>query len=476
MHGESESRGELHPFSFAGELAGAETVDAAVTAAVEATTGPFDQPATTVCSFDPDGEAVTCVDRSTTAAERPVPPPSTERIASVQESESALRVGETAEAESTTGPREPLREEIVAPVGSFGALSVGSTAAGAFDEDDVSIVEGIASALGSALDRIEGDGEPGETAAGTELASGDADDTDAAALGRLNELTTDAGDVDTTIEAMLSLGCDHLGLEAGILSRVEGTDYHVESVVDATGSYDEGATFALDETMCAATLANRTTEPLSFSDVRDTEHAEHPAAGGVRAYVGVPVVVDGETYGTVNFSSTTARENAFRPAEREFVTFIAGWIGNAIERRRRFAELERYETILEAVDDPVYALDTEGRFTFVNPAAKREFGYGEEILGEDVSIGMREEDIERISDARRALTETDERSVRSQFTLETAGGKERTVENRLAVIGDEEFRGTAGVLRDVTEREKRKREREATVEVFERAYTVGQKY
>ncbi len=34
------------------------------------------------------------------------------------------------------------------------------------------------------------------------------------------------------------------------------------------------------------------------------------------------------------------------------------------------------------------------------------------------------------------------------------------MENRLALIGDDEFRGTAGVLRDVTARQERKRELE----------------
>ncbi len=125
--------------------------------------------------------------------------------------------------------------------------------------------------------------------------------------------------------------------------------------------------------MCDETLACDATESLAFADVADSDHRSHPAAETVRAYIAAPVVVDGDVYGTLNFSMGEPRSAAFRPADEEFVTLVAQLLGTAIQRRRRAEELERYETILEAVDDPVYALDAEGRFTFVNDAAL-EFG------------------------------------------------------------------------------------------------------
>ncbi|TQR21926.1 hypothetical protein C9J85_18970 [Haloferax sp. wsp5] len=57
--------------------------------------------------------------------------------------------------------------------------------------------------------------------------------------------------------------------------------------------------------------------------------------------------------------------------------------------------------LVEAVDDPMYALDTDWCFTFLNDAAKREFGYGEAIIGERDPIGMESADFERNRDRSR---------------------------------------------------------------------------
>ena len=295
--------------------------------------------------------------------------------------------------------------------------------------------------------------------------SGPQVEDDAVALHQLNELASGSGEFRQAVERLLSLGCDRFGLDTGILSCVDGDDYEIEAVVDATGTHEAGAVYDLGETMCAATLAADTNGSLAFADVADTEHRDHPAAEDVRAYIAAPVVVDGDTYGTVNFSMGSPRGSAFSQREREFVALLAQWIGTEVERRRRFEELERYKTILEAVDDPVYALDADGRFTFVNSAAEREFGYGESVLGKHPSVGMEEPDVERVRRQIDDLKTTDERSKTAEFTLETADGEHRIVENRIALLGDGEFRGTAGVLRDVTARKERQRQ----LELFQRA-------
>jgi PAS domain S-box-containing protein len=295
--------------------------------------------------------------------------------------------------------------------------------------------------------------------------SGDPIKDDAAVLRRLNGLTVGANELDETIERLLSLGCDHFGLDTGILSHVDEDDYEVDAVVDGTETHEAGTVYDLGDTMCEATLTNDTTETLAFANVADTDYQNHPAAENVRAYIAAPVVVDGDIYGTVNFSMGKPRSEAFRPREKEFIKLVGQWIGAELERRHRFEELERYETILEAVDDPVYALDTEGRFTFVNGAARREFGYGTEIIGEPLAVGMRDADVEQVQEQIEGLLATDRRSATAEFVLETADSGEKTVENRLALIGDDEFRGTAGILRDISGREERRRQ----LEQFQRA-------
>ena len=450
-HSDDQPPGTL--LSLSARLARAETVETAVARSAELARTALERPVVSVCEYDPDSGAFTTLASSDPTADGMndpadgVPASVAERV---RDRMSGASTGTVPEVTVDDGPRESVRAEAFAPVGDRWLLRLGTHESDGFDETALAVVEGIAANAEPALRRIDRQGR-----GMVPRPAGEAAD-DAAALHRLNELTVGSGAFDDTVERLLSLGCEYFGLDTGILARVDGRDYEAEAVVDATGTHEVGATYALGETMCEATLEGRRTEPLAFADVADTERCDHPAAASISAYIAAPVVVGDETYGTVNFSMATPRATPFRPVEREFVTLVAEWVGTEIERRRRFDRLERYETILEAVDDPVYALDTEGRLTFLNAAAEREFGYSEEVLGEHVSVGMDESDVDRIRGQIEGLLAGDERSTTAEFELRTSDGDRSTVENRLALIGDDEFRGTAGVLRDITARKERR--------------------
>ncbi len=451
--------------AFAEGLGGADSVGAVLDRTRSVCRSLFDDPSVSLFEFDAATDSVTRLgpddagNRTSTPSGAPLP---TRVARSVTEDASARRIdGSTAE--SSIEGWDPSRRAVVAPIDESRVLCVESTDADGFGDDDVAVVTRIASALAPALERLD-------SRHGTDIRGfRDTAASDAVALRRLHELTVEGADLDDAIDRLLSLGREHFGLDAAILSHVEGSDYTIEGLVDPSGTYEVGAVFAVEDTMCAVTLAGDATEPLAFHDVTDTKHTSHPASESVRAYIAAPVLVDGDVYGTVNFSSATPRSEPFRPGEQEFVKILAQWIGVAIERHDRIERLERYETIIEAIDDPVYALDTAGRFTFVNEAAKREFGYGSEVIGEHVSIGMDEADIERVREQMGALANGDARSIREQFELDTADGGRTIAETRLARIGDDAFRGTAGVIRDVTEREERRRQLESFQRAIEEA-------
>jgi len=445
------------------ELNRASSVDGAVNLTLSAVEDVYDEPVAVFWKCDFDTGSPTPLAASPTATEQlpdtPWSPP--EPLAENMRVFEA--VGERAEIRRTAEPRTPLQSELLVAIGANSVLSLSSTETDAFTDTEATFLQHIAKMLGGALDRIGGLGQTP-----TEFDS-EWQPSDTSALRRLHELTVDAADFEETIDRLLSLGCEYFGLDTGVLSCVEGTEYKIEAVVDQSGSYEAGTVLDIEETMCAAMLASDVLEPLAAADVDDSKHADRPAAANIGAYIAAPVVFDGETYGTVNFSSPVPRKEQFHDTEQEFVKLLAQWIGSEIGRRERLSDLERYETIVEAVDDPVYALDTDARFTFVNDAAKREFGYGEEILGEHVSVGMKEEDIERVARQRQELVETDKRSMTAQFELETADGSIRLVENRLALIGETSHRGTAGVLRDITDREQRRQQLESFQQAVEEA-------
>ncbi|MFB6171833.1 MAG: PAS domain S-box protein [Haloarculaceae archaeon] len=136
-----------------------------------------------------------------------------------------------------------------------------------------------------------------------------------------------------------------------------------------------------------------------------------------------------------------------------------GSLRDVTERREREAELEVYEQMLNTVPDTVYALDEEGKLVAANEAARERTGFAEgEFVGEHVEATMREEDLERGQELITDLLARGERQGTIEMRQLTVDGEELPVENHLALrMEDGEFRGTVGVLRDISERKRRER-------------------
>ncbi|MFC7058032.1 PAS domain-containing protein [Halovenus salina] len=130
------------------------------------------------------------------------------------------------------------------------------------------------------------------------------------------------------------------------------------------------------------------------------------------------------------------------------------------EYKQREHELERYETIVEASGDPVYTLDEQGTFTFVNDNVAELTGYEKnELLGHDVSRVLDERTIKRTNRYISELFRTDKQRITVEMDIITAEGERRTCENHIAVLPSDNGRhGTVGVLRDISDRKEREQE------------------
>ncbi|WP_318569333.1 PAS domain S-box protein [Salinigranum marinum] len=133
-------------------------------------------------------------------------------------------------------------------------------------------------------------------------------------------------------------------------------------------------------------------------------------------------------------------------------------------RKRRERELERYRTIVESTGDPVYTLDDEGYITYVNEALESMTGYdAEALVGEHMRLLVPDEDVET-SEAliRDLLGDPDRTNDTVELDIVRADGSRVRCENHIALLPfEEEFQGTAGAIRDITERKARKSELEA---------------
>ncbi|NHN40809.1 GAF domain-containing protein [Halorubellus sp. JP-L1] len=123
-------------------------------------------------------------------------------------------------------------------------------------------------------------------------------------------------------------------------------------------------------------------------------------------------------------------------------------------------ELARANNIIGTVLDGVYALDGDLRFTFVNEALARMFGTTkQELLGTPVKeLFANEDEIALADDIRERVVEGDTSTGTVKADVQTPAGP-RTLESnyRLYPEPDGEYRGSVGVIRDVTDREHRER-------------------
>lgn len=144
-----------------------------------------------------------------------------------------------------------------------------------------------------------------------------------------------------------------------------------------------------------------------------------------------------------------------------------------VETTREEDGLDRYEPVVEAMGNGVYALDLNERFEMVNDTFVSMTGYSrEELLDEHVSLLTNETDIENGRAKVRELLGSDERTgTKYEITIHTAAGDQFPCEIALTLRFDEtgRFDGTMGVARDVTERNARNEELERYETVVETA-------
>ena len=132
--------------------------------------------------------------------------------------------------------------------------------------------------------------------------------------------------------------------------------------------------------------------------------------------------------------------------------------------------IQRYRTLVNTVDDGIYQLDPAGRFVAVNDIIVEMSGYSRnELLGEHASIVLEDDDVERIADEiARCVATGDALDDAFELTARTADGDAIECELRLnLLVEDGEFRGSVGIVRDVTDRkrtERRLEERERQLE------------
>ncbi|WP_247729829.1 PAS domain S-box protein [Halovivax limisalsi] len=181
-----------------------------------------------------------------------------------------------------------------------------------------------------------------------------------------------------------------------------------------------------------------------------------------------PAQFDTDAFETARSTGeTTSFEQYYEPLDTWFDVRVypsdsglSIYVRDVTERKARERELERYETIVETVQEGIYAVDQDGAFTLVNEPYEAMAGHGrEELLGADVSTVIDDEAVlERAAELESELAagERETGSIRAELT--DADGDSLIGEATFSLMETDDGYERVGVVRDVTERIERERE------------------
>ncbi len=186
---------------------------------------------------------------------------------------------------------------------------------------------------------------------------------------------------------VLEVGVLFLGLDLGIISYIEDDTYTVLHATSPDGSLQAGQQFDFKHTYCDITY--RADSIISIGAMATSEHNHHPCytAFGLEAYIGVPLIVAGERFGTLNFSSHEPRKSAFTAGEENFLSLMGSWVSALLERQRLEERLRLNNKAVESGLSGIVVADARAEnmpLIYVNPAFERMTGYrAEETTGKN---------------------------------------------------------------------------------------------
>ena len=170
------------------------------------------------------------------------------------------------------------------------------------------------------------------------------------ALRKMHDIISDRDhSFDEQVRLLLELGRAELGTSYGTLSKIEGDDYTFEVVVADDDSLQEGDIVPVSATNCE--LAASTQETLVISNVERDAPDQTQRTGftewGIACYLGAPVFVETEVYGTFCFYDTEPRADQFSEWETTLVDLMSRWVSYELQRRQVTEQLHEQNEQLE---------------------------------------------------------------------------------------------------------------------------------
>jgi len=170
-----------------------------------------------------------------------------------------------------------------------------------------------------------------------------------AAISRLYSITNQSElSFSEKLDRALDVGIAELGYPVAYATRIDGQSVEMLAVAGDHEGISVGQTTPLSDNYCQLTIAEN--EPVAIGNAgADEALSELPVYDdlGLACYIGAPITVDGEVYGSLCFAGTDPRDPELIEAQKLTVKTLAQWVGYEIDRSQREQELERQVERLE---------------------------------------------------------------------------------------------------------------------------------
>ena len=124
-----------------------------------------------------------------------------------------------------------------------------------------------------------------------------------------------------SLNNILITGKQKFGLNVGIVSHITGNKYTIAAVESDYEGFEVGSVYDIENTYCKDIVLNKKT--MTFDEI--TEMLKHPVylSAQLRAYIGTPIFVSGNVWGTLNFSSLKPRNPIFNEQDFKYIEYLA---------------------------------------------------------------------------------------------------------------------------------------------------------
>ncbi|HEY5601856.1 MAG TPA: ATP-binding protein, partial [Gammaproteobacteria bacterium] len=131
------------------------------------------------------------------------------------------------------------------------------------------------------------------------------------------------------------------------INPVENTNTFMHTVSPRDFNVLPGTKIALEKTFCS--LVYEYNGPIALDDVRRAKYQSYPCYefSHLESYIAAPILINGEKYGTVNFSSRRARARPFTEADVELIKLVGNWVSAALEKENVQKELKQAKDAAE---------------------------------------------------------------------------------------------------------------------------------